>query len=398
MIRAVLLLLLIVSFAAPAAAQTPADVISFLVTNQTVKTEDFEKDRAAAEATRDTITRALLVNLASVPIATSSSGFVYRLDPELGTMGRVSDSFGTFFVERASTSGRGRVSFGASANMSSYDRLDGLNLRDGTLITTANKFRDEAAPFDTETLTLKVRTSTLTIFGSVGVTDHLEIGGALPLVQLHLEGLRTDSYRACRAPGDCLPPQQFLQASGSADASGVADAAVRAKYTLLSVPGAGFALAGELRLPTGDETSLLGAGRAAYRLMAIGSIEHAHVGLHGNASIVRGGVSDAFDGGGALTLALSPRVTATGEVLFRRLSELHEMTAVTVPHPKITNPPVDTLRLVPGDKVTILSTVVSGLKWNVHSTMVVTGQIQWRLGNGGLTAPMTPTIAIDYLF
>ena len=132
--------------AAPVMAQqTPADVISFLVTNQSVQTGDFEKDRAAAEATRDTIARALQVNLATAPIATSSSGFVYRLDPEIGTVSRVSDSFGTFFVERAMTSGRGRASFGASATTAGYDRLDGFDLRDGTLVTTANRFRDETA-------------------------------------------------------------------------------------------------------------------------------------------------------------------------------------------------------------------------------------------------------------
>jgi hypothetical protein len=369
-----------------AAQQTPADVISFLVTNQSVQTGAPEKDRAAAEATRDTITRALLVNLASVPIATSSSGFVYRLDPELGTMGRASESFGTFFIERALTSGKGRVSFGASANTAGYDRLDGLNLRDGTLITTANQFRDEAAPFDTDALTLKVRTSTLTLFGTVGVTDHFEIGGAVPLVRLHLEGSRVNDYRG----------QQVVQASGSADASGLADVAVRAKYTLLSAPGGGFALAGELRLPTGDEASLLGAGSAAVRVMAIGSAEHAHVGVHGNASFVRGGVSDEVDGGGALTIAVSQRVTTTGEILFRRLSDLHEMTAISVPHISIAD--VNTLRLVPGTKVTTLSSLVTGVKWNVHSTMVVTGQVLFRLGNGGLTAPVTPTVAIDYLF
>lgn len=388
---------LLVWVAAPAAAQqTPSDVISFLVTNQSVDTQDFAKDQAAAEATRDTITRALLVNLASVPIATSSSGFVYRLDPELGTMGRVSDSFGTFFIERASTSGRGRVSIGASGSTTAYDRLDGLNLRDGTLVTTANKFSDEAAPFDTEALTLKVRTSTLTIFGSVGVTDHLEIGGAVPLVQLHLEGSRMNVYTACRAPGDCQAPQQVLQASGSADASGMADTAVRAKYTIVSAPGAGFAVAGELRLPTGDKASLLGAGKAAVRVMAIGSVESPRVGFHANAAIVSGGISDELDGGGAFTVAISPRVTATGELLMRRLSDLHEVIAVSAPHP--TKADVDTLRLVPGDKVTLLSSIVSGIKWNVHSTMVLTGQVHWRMGNGGLTAPITPTVALDYLF
>jgi hypothetical protein len=381
-------MLVLLSAAPLHAQQTPADVISFLVTNQSVRTGDFERDQAAAAATRDTIARALLVNLASVPIATSSSGFVYRLDPELGTMNRVSDSFGTFFVERASTSGRGRVSFGASASTSAYDRLDGLNLRDGTLVTTANQFRDETTPFDTEALTLKIRTSTLTIFGSVGVTDRLEIGGALPLVQLHLEGSRENVYY-----GD-----HVLQARGSADASGMADAAVRAKYTLVSVPGASFALAGEVRLPTGDEASLLGAGRAAVRVLAIGSIEHARVGVHGNAALVRGGVTDEFDGGGALTVALSPRVTATGELLMRRLSDLRQMTAVSAPHPLVKDPPADTLRLVPGTKITTLSSFVSGIKWNAHSSMVITGQVLWRLGNGGLTAPFTPTVAIDYLF
>src|SRR5262245_26478845 len=55
-------------------AGTLSDVIGFLVTNQAVQTADFEKDRAAAEVARDTISRALLINLTSVPIATSSSG------------------------------------------------------------------------------------------------------------------------------------------------------------------------------------------------------------------------------------------------------------------------------------------------------------------------------------
>jgi hypothetical protein len=213
---------------------------------------------------------------------------------------------------------------------------------------------------------------------------------------LHLEGSRVNVYTACRAPGDCQAPQQFVQARGSADASGVADAAVRAKYTLVSVGAGGFAVAGEVRLPTGAASRLLGAGRTAVRALAIGSIEHAHVGLHGNASIVRGGVSDELDGGGAITLAVTPRLTASGEVLVRRLSDLTQMIAVSFGHPTIQG--VDTLRLIPGTKKTVLSSVVTGVKWNVYSTMVVTGQVQWRTANGGLTAPYTPTVAIDYLF
>ena len=239
-------------------------MISFLVTNQSVQTGDFEKDRAAADATRDTIARALQVSLATMPIATSSSGFVYRLDPELGTVSRVSDSFGTFFVERAMTSGRGRASFGASASTAGYDQLDGFNLRDGTLLTTANRFRDEPAPFDTEALTLKIRTSTLTFFGAYGVTDRFEISGAVPLVQMNIDGTRVNVYRG----------QSFVQASGTASASGMADVAVRARYRLFAARNGGIAAAAEVRLPTGNEQLLLGAGSAALRLMGIASAEN----------------------------------------------------------------------------------------------------------------------------
>jgi hypothetical protein len=378
---------LIVWAAAPAAAQqTPADVISFLVTNQSVPTGDFQKDQAAAAATRDTIARALLVNLATAPIATSSSGFVYRLDPELGTMSRVSDSFGTFFVVRAMTSGRGRVSFGASGTSAAYDRLDGLDLRDGTLITTSNQFRDESAPFDTEALTLKIRTSTLTFFGAYGVTERLEIGGALPLVQLHIDGSRLNVYRG----------QSFVQATGTASASGVADAAVRAKYRLVSTRTAGFAAAAEVRLPTGDEQQLLGAGKAAVKLMGIGSVENAKVGAHGNFAVVRGGVSDEVDGGGAITFAATPKLTVGGELLFRRLSDVRQVIADSAAHPLISG--VITQRLVPGATTATLSSAVTGIKWNAHATMVLTAEVLWRMGKGGLTAPFTPTISLDYLF
>jgi hypothetical protein len=387
MTRSIAGALALVLLAGPAAAQqTPADVISFLVTNQSVPTGDFQKDQAAAAATRDTIERALLVNLASVPIATSSSGFAYRFDPELGTVNRVSDSFGTFFVERAMTSGRGRASFGASGTTTGYDRLDGLNLRDGSLVTTANQFRDESAPFDTESLTLKIRASTLTFFGNYGVTDRLEIGGALPFVQLHIEGSRVNVYRG----------ESFVQASGTASASGVADAALRAKYRLFSTKTTGLAVASELRLPTGDEAALLGAGRAAIRIMGIGSVENPRVGVHGNIAVVRGGVSDEFDGSGAITVAATPRLTVAAELLLRRLTDVRQVVAVSAAHPTIGG--VDTLRLTSGTATPTLSSAVTGIKWNAAGTMVITGEVRWRIGNGGLTAPFTPTIAVDYLF
>ena len=379
-------------FAAPVNAQqtqepsTVSGIIDFLVTNQAVQTGDFERDRAAAEAARDAITRALLVNLTSVPLGSSSSGFVYRLNPELGTVERATESFGSFFVERALTAAEEQVAFGISVATSAFDRLGDLELRDGSLVTIANQFRDEAAPFDTEALTLRMRSSSLTLFGSVGVTDRFELGAALPLISLTVEGQRLNVYR-----GD-----PFLQASGEASASGVGDAALRAKYTLARAANGSFAAAAELRLPTGDADNLLGAGSAAYRFLGIGSYDSGRLTLNGNGGLVFGGVSNEINFAGAAAYAVQPRVTLVGEVLLRRVTDLRDLGLVAEPHPSVAG--LDTLRLAPGESAITLSRAIAGFKWNVSDTLVLGAHVALPLARRGLTAPVTPTIGLEYSF
>jgi hypothetical protein len=365
---------------------TLSDVIGFLVTNQAIPTDDLARDRAAAESARETISRALLVNLTSVPLATSSSGFLYRLNPQLGTVERATESFGAFFVERAITAGRGRASFGLSATTSRFDELDGHNLRDGTLVTVARQFRDEAAPFDTESLTLRIRSSTLVAFGSIGVTDRLEIGAAVPFVRLTLEGERVNVFRGT----------SILQATGTGSASGIADVAVRAKYTLITGQNSALAIAAEGRLPTGDERNLLGAGSASYRVIGIGSTEQGRIGLHGNAALVFDDVSSEVLVAGAVLVAVHPKVTLAGEVLVRRVEELHDIDLVAAPHPTILD--LDILRLSAGDAATTLSRAVAGVKWNPAGTVVLGAHVTWDVAQRGLTAPFTPTVAIEYAF
>jgi hypothetical protein len=377
--------LLLLAAASPVRAQgTLNDVIAFLMTNQAVPTADFDRDRAAAAQASDTLTRALLVNLTSVPIASSSSGFLYRLNPQLGTVERATQSFGSFFVERALTPGRGRASLGVSATVSSFDQLDGLPLRDGTLITIANQFRDEPAPFDTEALTLRVRSSTMTVLGSIGVTDRLEIGAAVPFARLTIDGQRVNVYRG----------QPFVQASASGTASGIADIAMRAKYTVLAMSGGGIAAAGEFRLPTGDEENLLGAGSAAWRALAIASLDRGPFSLHANGGIVRGGISDETTFAAAASFAPRPRLTISGELLTRHVSELRRMALAGAPHPRISG--VDTLRLVAGDSSSALTSAITGVKWNVAGTLVLGGHVRWALTDAGLTSSIVPTVTLEY--
>ena len=100
--------------------------------------------------------------------------------------------------------------------------------------------------------------------------------------------------------------------------------------------------------------------------------------------------------GGAASIAATPRLTVSGEILGRNVSELRDVTLASAPHPTIAG--VDTLRLVAGDSAGTIMTALAGLKWNVTGTLVLGGHIAWPLTHSGLTAPFTPTFAFEYAF
>jgi Putative MetA-pathway of phenol degradation len=382
----VAIVFLLLSATSADAQQTVTDIIGFLMLNTAVPTADFERDQAAADAARQTIVSALLVNLGSVPLSTSSSGFLYRFNEQLGSAERAADTFGPFFVERALTPGRGHPSLGMTASTSAFRQLAGEDLRDGTFVTIANRFRDEPAPFDTESLTMRMRSSTMTLFGSVPITDRFEVGVAVPLVRLSLDGERINVYRGSR----------LVQARASAVASGIGDLAVRGKVLLVNNEAGGFAAAAEVRLPTGDSDNLLGAGSSQWRLAAIGSYEPPRFGVHVNVGLVRGGVSNEATFAIAALAALHPRFSVSGELLGRHASDLHGLTLFSAPHPTITG--VETFRLLPLTDATSTLHAVGGVKWNVAGKLVVAGHVRVPLTDGGLTARVIPTVALEYAF
>jgi hypothetical protein len=234
----------------------------------------------------------------------------------------------------------------------------------------------------------------MTLFGSVGIGSRVEVGAAVPFVQLTLDGQRINNYRGA----------MLIQASANASASGLADIALRGKVNLVAARTGGVGIGAEVRLPTGDATNLLGAGKASLRIMGIGSLERGPFAFHGNAAAVTGGISSEYDFGGAISVAVDPRVTISGEALVRSVTELHALGLVSAPHPTLRgNPaqgiaPVDTYRLSPSLGAETLAGIVTGVKWNVMHTLVIGGHLNWSLTRGGLTAPLTPTVALEYAF
>ena len=147
---AALLLVLAAAGASAADAETVSDALAFMVTNPGVLTGSVERDWDAALATTATLSRSLLANLATLPVPTSSSGFLYRVNPALGTVERATESFGPFFVERAIDDGPRAFTFGVTFQHLHFKASTACRFAIGLLVTTANQFVDENQPFDVD--------------------------------------------------------------------------------------------------------------------------------------------------------------------------------------------------------------------------------------------------------
>lgn len=379
------LTLALAAWPAPTSAQNSVtDVLRFLVTNQAIETGSVERDASAARATSDTIARALLANLATLPVPSTSAAFVYRLNPDIGTVERATGTFGPALIQTALTAGRGNAGLGLTFQHLRFNALDGHDLRTGTLVTTANQFVDEPQPFDVDALTLNVDADIVTLYGSVGLGNRVEIGGAAPFVSLRLNGSRVNTYRG----------RTFTQASGSATALGLADVLARGKINIYDDGGGRLSAGVDVRLPTGRQDDLLGTGRTAVRFSAIGTWQGDRVTAHANAGYAIGGLAEELLYGFALSGAATPRLTLTVEALGRVLDTPGEIVSAALPHPTLAG--VMTTRLSPGTGRLQTLTLAPGLKWNVADTWVLVASVGVPLNRSGLRAAVVPFVGLDY--
>lgn len=369
------------------AQQSVRDTLSFLLTNRSIPTGDFSGDEEAASATRDTIESFLLSELGTVPVSSPATGFTYEMDPALGGVPiRTTSSFGPFFTERALTSGARHLSFGVAFQHASFDRIDGRQLGNGTLVATASRLVTDPQPFDVEALTLRLSTSTAIFSGTAGLTDRLEVSTAVPVVSLVLDGQRVDTYRGTAV----------VQATASATASGIGDVGWRAKYNTFRRDTTALAVIADGRLPTGREENLLGTGHYTFRPRLAGSFESHSLAMNADVGYAFGSPSRELDYGAGITAVPGSRVTVVGELVGRRLSAAGHLTEVTAPHPSLIG--VESIRLTAVDQATNRLVLVAGVKINVASTWLVAANVSHFLTDAGLTANWIPAVTIEYSF
>ncbi len=367
--------------------------------------------------------------LSSFPLASSAGGFAYRFDPSLGVFTRVTDSFGPIYTERIDTIGKGRFNIGLNYSHFTFDRINGLNLRDGDLRLvfthedTNHNGNDLSLFFEGDVITaqllLDIKTDITAFVLAYGVTDNLDIGVAIPIVKIQMNAIVNASIDRL-ATGTIAPTihrfengqsTETFRQSGSA--TGLGDIVLRTKWRFLEGSKAGVALAVDARVPTGEEQDLLGTGATELKAYIVSSAHlgafnpHLNVGYswaiesHNSPN-----VPDEFAYAAGFDWSISPRFTFIVDCLGRTLRNTGSVdvvdtvfTANASTDPNNPNLVYATLpRLVTHQaNITQVSGSV-GLKINPFANFLLTLNGLFPLNNQGLQDGFTPLVGIDYSF
>jgi hypothetical protein len=235
---------------------------------------------------------ALVGQLVSVPLPSPAGGFTFQFDPTLGVFTRTTQSFGPILTDRADTIGAGRVSIGYAYQRYSYDSIEGIDLDHIPAVFTHDNAAllggREDVVVTSNAIDAKVNQSTF--FLTLGVTDGLDVSLAVPVVSTHLKVV---SDATIHRLGTTNPLTHFFrQVDGEVgerrtftavgDARGVGDILIRVKSTVARRGRNAFALAADVRLPTGDEMNLLGSGATAIQPYGVWSGSYGKVSPHVN--------------------------------------------------------------------------------------------------------------------
>lgn len=217
---------------------------------------------------------AIGASVSNVPLSAASGGATFTFVD--GAPVRTALSSGPILGERAQTLGRGRFLAGLGVSTFRFRtlrgaRLDGLefnfrhaNVGDPEFGVPA--FEQDVIQVHSE---LDVSLRVASFFVTAGVMDGVDLGIAVPLVSTSLRGRSTAHVLPFGTTAHEFDGTFESQAATEGSARGIGDVAVRAKASLRRTERVGVALLADVRLPTGDEENLLGAGALGVRALGI---------------------------------------------------------------------------------------------------------------------------------
>lgn len=185
-------------------------------------------------------------------VATATTpGFAYTFDPATGVFTRTEAALGPVYVEPASTVGRGGVNVSLAYQYADFDELDGQSLEQA--LDSLRQVRGTDV-FDIRTRKLELRSQIVSVSGTYGVTDRLDVN---LLVPIFITTLQLNGASVLLVAGADPFTNQFVARE---TAVGPGDLLLRAKYRFADWLGLQLASLLTLRLPTGDTADFQGIG------------------------------------------------------------------------------------------------------------------------------------------
>jgi outer membrane putative beta-barrel porin/alpha-amylase len=207
-------------------------------------------------------------NVGLTALASAVAGTAF--DVSRGMPIEVTQSLGSIVGERAETLGAGRFDVSAGFSRVEFTRLNNQPLNQLQVVLNspaANSDGDQVVL----NLNVKLIRELFDVQATYGLTSRWDVGIIVPLV--HVTARATSDATINHPPG--IPNDDTFitppHSTSGGDATGLGDVILRTKYTLLrdapSLPD--FAFYGQINLPTGSESDLLGTGNTDVLAMAV---------------------------------------------------------------------------------------------------------------------------------
>lgn len=435
----VLALLMALLFVQPAVAQSQPATLATLFediygpSGLVVASEDVQLDgtnhaahfNSAFQSDFRLVNIALTSQLAAVPLPSPASGFTYRFDPATGTFVRSTRSFGPILTERGETIGRGRLSLGYSYQFYSFDHLDGVPLAQVSAVFTHDNAQLGGGRTDVVATTNAIEATVSQFSGALtyGITDRIDVALAVPVVQTRLSLLSNARIHRVGTGANLgvhyFPDESAIDGFGTThqfftegSAAGMGDLVLRTKATVLREGTRALAAGVDLRLPTGDELNLLGAGAMGVRIFAAFSsalgafAPHANVAYQWNgesalAGDVRAGVKadlpDQLIFAFGSDLSVNDRFSLVADFLGQRVYDSPRLFTrtfeATGPAGSIDLPDIR----FEADSYWTASGAV-GFKGHIATRALVVFNLKFKLNDNGLTDKLTPLVGMEWNF
>jgi hypothetical protein len=313
---------LIVAAAAPASAQTLAELLAQLVAKGAVIAQPVQLDNfTRIDTTRPDLSTSFVpgVTLTTVPSALSAALALqlsdFPLGPTAGTLIYSRDGvgpemhhmFGGAYADRALPFGRKKMGFSMTFQNNSFSTFDGIDLNgNGVNFLFANRGPSpDTSDVLQETVSFRLNRKVTSFVFNYGATDRLDVSVVAPIVQVAMDVRVQARIVRVRSSLDTLqscagvparntglgPPLRLCQdphgfdntlTLGTQDtyldlaiipqtafnnyglqgkaAIGMGDIQFRSKYALVTRPTTALAATIDLSLPTGDSANFLGTG------------------------------------------------------------------------------------------------------------------------------------------